>query len=486
MTGSTLQQERTQTSRMPLFRRDMSTTIATCRRAYIALGSNVGDRLHMIEKACLALDQDPDIKVIRTSFLYETEPMYVQDQARFLNGACEVETILEPMPLLDRLQAIENELGRVKLIDKGPRSIDLDILLYEDQVIDTERLKVPHILMLEREFVLRPLCDIIPDMTPSIGQTRVPLRESLRRLASSASTPISTTTNMGEDTFSIRALETTRPTHIMSILNTTPDSFSDGGLNSPTDETALRETITSHIRAGATIIDIGGQSSRPNAPDVTAEEEIQRVLPAIKVLKSLPDASNICISIDTYRAAVAEKAIQAGAHVINDISGGLLDVDMLPTVGRLGCTVCLMHMRGTPATMTSAENCAYPDGLIPTIAKELLDRVRAAEEAGIRRWRIILDPGIGFAKTTEQNLEILRRMGELRSWPGLIGFPWLLGSSRKGFVGKITGVKDAKERTWGTAATVAAAIQGGADVVRVHDVDEMAKVTKMSDAIWRA
>ncbi|KAH0261601.1 hypothetical protein KCU71_g20767, partial [Aureobasidium melanogenum] len=150
MTGSTLQQERTQTSRMPLFRRDMSTTIATCRRAYIALGSNVGDRLHMIEKACLALDQDPDIKVIRTSLLYETEPMYVQDQARFLNGACEVETILEPMPLLDRLQAIENELGRVKLIDKGPRSIDLDILLYEDQVIDTERLKVPHILMLER------------------------------------------------------------------------------------------------------------------------------------------------------------------------------------------------------------------------------------------------------------------------------------------------------------------------------------------------
>lgn len=291
---------------------------------------------------------------------------------------------------------------------------------------------------------------------------------------------------MGEGTFSIRALEATRPTHVMSILNTTPDSFSDGGLNSPTDETALRRTITSHISEGATIIDIGGQSSRPNAPDVTAEEELARVLPAIKVIKSLPEASNVCISIDTYRATVAEKAIQAGAHVINDISGGLLDVDMLPTVGRLGCTVCLMHMRGTPATMTSAENCSYPESLIPTIAKELLDRVRAAEEAGIRRWRIVLDPGIGFAKTTEQNLEILRRMGELRSWPGLVGFPWLLGSSRKGFVGKITGVKDARERTWGTAATVAAAVQGGADVVRVHDVDEMVKVTKMSDAIWRA
>ncbi|KAI4728675.1 folic acid synthesis protein [Aureobasidium sp. EXF-10728] len=470
---------------MPLLRRTTCTNINVRRKAYIALGSNVGNRLDMIEKACLALDQDPDIKITRTSSLYETEPMYVEDQARFLNGACEIETTLEPMPLLDRLQAIENELGRVKLIDKGPRSIDLDILLYEDQTIDTERLKVPHISMLEREFVLRPLCDIIPDTIPAIGQTRVRLSESLQKLASYPSTPISTTTSMGENTFSIRALENTRPTHIMSILNTTPDSFSDGGLNSPTDETALQKTIASHIRAGATFIDIGGQSSRPNAPDVTAEEEIRRVLPAIKVIKSLPEGSNTCISIDTYRATVAEAAIKAGAHMINEISGGLLDADMLPTVGRLGCTVCLMHMRGTPATMTSAENCSYPNGLIPTIARELLDRVKTAEEAGIRRWRIVLDPGIGFAKTTEQNLEILRRVSELRTWPGLAGLPWLVGSSRKGFIGKITGVTDAKERTWGTAATVAAAVQGGADVVRVHDVDEMAKVTKMSDAIWR-
>lgn len=291
---------------------------------------------------------------------------------------------------------------------------------------------------------------------------------------------------MGANTFSIRALEATRPTHVMSILNTTPDSFSDGGVNSPTNETSLRKTILSHVRAGATVIDIGGQSSRPNAPDVTAAEEIQRILPAIKIIRSLPEASHVSISVDTYRAAVAEAAFEAGAHVINDISAGLMDANMLPTVGRLGCTVCLMHMRGTPATMTSAENCSYPEGVIPTIAKELLERVREAEEAGIRRWRIILDPGIGFAKTAEQNLEILRRMSELRSWPGLVGLPWLLGSSRKGFIGKITGVKEARERTWGTAATVAAAVQGGADVVRVHDVDEMTKVAKMSDAIWRA
>lgn len=271
----------------------------------------------------------------------------------------------------------------------------------------------------------------------------------------------------------------------MSILNTTPDSFSDGGANNPSDKAALRTTTLSHIHAGATIIDIGGQSSRPNAPDISAEEEIERVLPAIRAINSLPEAENVAISVDTYRAPVAEAAVLEGAHIVNDISAGLLDPGMLSTMARLGCTVCLMHMRGTPATMQSAENCSYPHGLIPTIASELLDRVREAEAAGIRRWRIILDPGIGFAKNQSQNLEILRRLDELRNWPGLKGLPWLVGSSRKGFVGKITGVKDARERNWGTAATVAAAVQGGADVVRVHDVPEMVKVAKMSDAIWR-
>ncbi|GAB7351187.1 hypothetical protein MBLNU459_g1631t1 [Dothideomycetes sp. NU459] len=438
----------------------------------------------MIEKACEALDADPNIQITRTSSLYETEPMYVEDQARFLNGACEIETTLQPIELLDRLQAIENKLGRVKLIDKGPRSIDLDILLCADEIVDTERLKIPHALMLEREFVLRPLCDMIPETKPPLHQNPSSLAESLQRLGP-ASTPMSTTTRLAPG-LSIHALDPRRSTHIMSILNVTPDSFSDGGINVPTDESSLRATIQSHIRAGATIIDVGGQSSRPSAPDVSEEEEIRRVLPAIRIIKSLPEARNVAISVDTYRAIVAEAAVQAGAHIVNDISGGLLDPRMLSTVARLGCTVCLMHMRGTPATMTSKENCTYSNGLIPTIADELLERIHAAEDAGIRRWRIMLDPGVGFAKTQEQNLEILRRQGELRDWPGLRGLPWLLGSSRKGFIGKITGVKEARARVWGTAATVTAAVQGGADVVRVHDVDEMAKVVMMSDAIWRA
>jgi 2-amino-4-hydroxy-6-hydroxymethyldihydropteridine diphosphokinase / dihydropteroate synthase len=279
----------------------------------------------------------------------------------------------------------------------------------------------------------------------------------------------------------LHGLKVDRPTQIMAIMNLTPDSFSDGG--SHTTE-SLRGTISSFINAGADIIDIGGQSSAPGASDVSTEEEISRILPSVGLIRSHPQGNSVAISVDTYRASVAEAAIAAGADIVNDISAGMLDSEMLPTVAKLGKTICLMHMRGNPATMNNLTDYG-PKGLIPTIAQELLQRVEAAEKAGIRRWRIILDPGIGFAKTGAQNLEILRRMDELRDWPGLRGLPWLLGSSRKTFIGKITGVKEPKERIWGTAATVAAAVQGGADIVRVHDVVEMAQVVKMSDAIWR-
>jgi 2-amino-4-hydroxy-6-hydroxymethyldihydropteridine diphosphokinase / dihydropteroate synthase len=267
----------------------------------------------------------------------------------------------------------------------------------------------------------------------------------------------------------------------MAILNVTPDSFSDGGLHFGH---SLSDTISSFINGGAKIIDIGGQSSAPGAVDVSAEEEISRILPAISFIRGHPEGKEIAISVDTYRASVAEAAIMAGADIINDVSAGTLDADMFSTIARHGKTICLMHMRGTPSTMNSLTNYK-PKGLIPSIAQELLQRVVIAEAAGIRRWRIILDPGIGFAKTGEQNLEILGHMDELKNWPGLCGFPWLLGPSRKSFIGNITGVKEPKERLLGTAATVVAAVQGGADIVRVHDVREMTQVIKVSDAIWR-
>ncbi|KAE8441885.1 hypothetical protein EG329_004191 [Mollisiaceae sp. DMI_Dod_QoI] len=459
--------------------------------AYIALGSNLGDRVDWIERACNEMSKR-GIKVKRTSSLWETEPMYVIDQNSFINGACEVETTLDPLALLKELQSIENGLGREKILDKGPRNIDLDILLYEDQIVHHDRLKVPHPAMFEREFVLRPLTELIPGKTLDQASPWKVTIDYLNALPPSPS-PLSTVTPLAQHVEPIRALQSNRKTQVMAIFNMTPDSFSDGGLHfsnskvvqKPSPEYVLAERLVKVIGSGATIIDIGGQSTAPGAPEVNEQEEISRVVPVIQLAKEVFKGPKCpLISIDTYRASVAEAAVKAGADIINDVSAGNLDAETLNTVARLGKTICLMHMRGTPATMNTLTDYS-PDGLIPTIAKELLERVAAAEGAGIRRWRIILDPGIGFAKTLDQNLEILRRFDELRDWPGLRGLPWLVGSSRKRFIGHITGVKKAEKRVWGTAATVAAAIQGGADIVRVHDVDPMVQVAKMSDAIWR-
>jgi 2-amino-4-hydroxy-6-hydroxymethyldihydropteridine diphosphokinase/dihydropteroate synthase len=269
----------------------------------------------------------------------------------------------------------------------------------------------------------------------------------------------------------------------MSILNVTPDSFSDGGNNYDIDNAALTTTIRSHITAGATIIDIGGQSTRPGAEQVSPEEELARVLPAVKIIRSLPEAENIAISIDTYHASVARAAIEAGADIINDVSAGQLDPLMLSTVAELGCTICLMHMRGTPETMNTLTDYE-PQGVVRTVSYELSQRVQEAQAAGIRRWRIMVDPGIGFAKTRDQNITLIRQLRNLRQYRGLWGLPFLVGVSRKGFIGKITGVEEPEKRVGGTAAVVTESIKQGANIVRVHDVEIMAQVAKMADALY--
>ncbi|PVH98087.1 folic acid synthesis protein-like protein [Periconia macrospinosa] len=453
-------------------------------RAFIALGSNLGDRINMIEQACREMDNSGKIKILRTSSLWETKAMYVQDQDKFINGVCEVETSLSPLALLDELQAIEKKMGRVKIIDKGPRNIDLDVLLYNDSVYSDERLTIPHALMLEREFVLRPLCELIPEASLP-AQANLPagsLQSHLGKLPISKE-PLSPLTRLCPSQPNITATRSDRDTRIMAILNITPDSFSDGGKHYGENLYNLPRTIKSNIEYGATILDVGGQSTRPGSTQLSSDVEIDRVVPVIKLIRGLPEAKDTAISVDTYRADVARQAVEAGADIVNDVSAGLLDDDMLSTVAQLGCTVCLMHMRGTPETMNSLTQ--YPDGVIETVGRELLDRVRAAEAAGIRRWRIILDPGIGFAKNQEQNLELLRRLNELREYPGLQGLPWLVGTSRKKFIGDITGEDKPANRLWGTGAAITAAIQGGADILRVHDTKVMTKVARMADAIWR-
>lgn len=365
-------------------------------------------------------------------------------------------------------------MGRVKTTRNGPRIVDLDILLYDALALSTPALTIPHLSMLEREFVLRPLCDIAPGRAHPLTSTAFKHHLAAIPAPPPGTPPLRTFVQISPTTPPLDPSNPSRDTLIMAVLNLTPDSFSDGGKNHPEN---LLETVRSFTDAGADIIDIGGQSTRPGARDVGEEEELRRIIPAIEAIRAA--GIDIPISVDTYRANVARKSIAAGANLINDISAGLLDSSMLSTVADLNVPIVLMHTRGTPETMNSLTQY---DDLITDIVAELDSRLKAAEDAGIRRWNILLDPGLGFAKTMEQNLECIRRLAELT---GNSALPWVLGPSRKRFVGTVTKVDNAGERQWGTAGAVAACVAGGADVVRVHDVAEMKKVVDMAVAIWR-
>ncbi len=264
-----------------------------------------------------------------------------------------------------------------------------------------------------------------------------------------------------------------KQTYLMGVLNITPDSFSDGGDYNQLD--AALNRARDFVTAGADILDVGGQSTRPGAKPIALETELERVIPIIKAIRK---ELNVPISVDTTRSAIAQQAIAAGADLVNDISGGRFDPEMLPTVAELGIPIVLMHIRGTPETMQQLTDY---DDLIGEIYEVLQERIRVAQQAGIARSRIIIDPGIGFGKTPEQNLELLRNLSEFQS----LQVPLLVGTSRKRFIGTILNQSDPKKRVWGTAATCCGAIAQGADILRVHDVAEMKDVCQVADAIWR-
>ena len=260
-------------------------------------------------------------------------------------------------------------------------------------------------------------------------------------------------------------------TRLMAILNVTPDSFSDGGEHFDPDD-ALRAGLQM-IADGADILDIGGESTRPGAPAVSADEESSRVVPVIAQLRSTTD---VPISIDTTKAAVARDAIAAGATIINDISGFERDPGMIPLAAESASDCVVMHMRGTPQTM---QKDLHYDDLIGEIQGYFQGRIDALRTAGVADSAIILDPGIGFAKSAEQNLLIIQRLAEFTE----LGFPILLGTSRKSFIGHTLGIEDPAERIWGTAASVAIGIANGASIIRVHDVREMRQVCDLAAAI---
>ena len=254
----------------------------------------------------------------------------------------------------------------------------------------------------------------------------------------------------------------------MGILNVTPDSFSDGG-RWLDPKRAVRQGM-SMVRAGADLIDVGGESTRPGAKPVPAKEEARRVVPVVKALA----AKGVRVSVDTSKAEVAGAALAAGATMVNDVTALRGDRRMAEVCARAGAEVVLMHMKGTPRTMQAAPR--YRD-VVREISAFFRERLNFALRAGIPRDKIFLDPGIGFGKTPEHNVEILRRLEEFRG----LGVPLVLGTSRKSFIGRVLGGREPDDRVFGTAATVAVAVLRGAAVVRVHDVREMSDVVRVTD-----
>ncbi len=265
-----------------------------------------------------------------------------------------------------------------------------------------------------------------------------------------------------------------RQTKVMGILNVTPDSFSDGGLFYA-QEKAIERGLQM-AEEGADMIDIGGESTRPGSRSVPVDVELKRIVP---VIKGLIKKIKIPLSVDTKKARVAEQAMEAGAEIINDISALNGDRNMADTVRRKRAALVLMHMKGQPGNMQKG-NLEY-DNLMGEIADYLKKSAQKAIKAGVKKEAIVVDPGIGFGKTMQDNYKILKNLSELKS----LGMPIMIGTSRKSFIGKITG-EEPQERIEGTAATVTAAIMSGCHIIRVHDVAAMKKVAAVTDAMMNA
>lgn len=513
--------------------------------AFIAIGSNI-NQMENITKALKKL-KTYDITLESTSSMYISKPMYHLDQPDFFNAVAKVSFVdHSPHKLLEILKEIEYQhLARIKEIENGPRTIDLDILLYDNVQINTSNLIIPHKLMLERTFVLQPLCELLPpDQTHPISAES--FHDHLQQLLTNKPEDhvqkdssllqfipvprISTKENiMKFDQINYKS-----PTLLMGILNMTPDSFSDAGKYYSSSLDEIIEEAGKLVQQGAQIIDIGGVSTRPGSLEPSEEEEIERVLPLVKKIRESTDPSlaNVLISVDTYRSNVARQCLEAGADIINDISMGRYDEHIFQVVAEYGCPYIMNHSRGTPQTMSKLtkyqpnknddiieyvidpksgqqESLNNPElnNFLNGVSRELSLQILKSFRAGVKKWQVILDPGVGFAKDLNQNLAIiangsffkkysiqvnLQSQGDPLSQTHLLtylsfnGMSVLIGASRKKFLGTITGNVDSpSDRVMATAATVTSSIEQHADFVRVHDVDKCKDVVITSDAIYK-
>ncbi|CAN6219519.1 unnamed protein product [Urochloa humidicola] len=456
----------------------------------IAMGSNVGDRVSTFDRA-LQMMKSSGVNITRHACLYETAPAYVTDQPRFLNSAVQGTTKLGPHELLKKLKEIEKDIGRIGGIRYGPRPIDLDILLYGNSQIDSETLIVPHERIHERPFVLAPLVDLLGTSCDdgvetcwhSLSKCSGGFFESWNKLGGESiigTEGIKRVLPVGD-----RLLDWCERTLVMGILNLTPDSFSDGGKFQQVEAAISQAKLL--ISQGADIIDIGAQSTRPFAKRLSPNEELERLVPVLDEITKIPEMECKLLSVDTFYADVASEAVKRGVHMINDVSGGKLDPRILKVAAELGVPYVVMHMRGDPSTMQSEQNLHYDD-LCREVASELYIQVREAELSGIPLWRIVLDPGIGFSKKSDDSAELVSRLKSIRSEMGKMSMgashvPILLGVSRKSFLGEICNLANPDERDPATLGAVTVGVHSGANIVRVHNVGYGAVAAKLGDNV---
>jgi dihydropteroate synthase/2-amino-4-hydroxy-6-hydroxymethyldihydropteridine diphosphokinase len=445
---------------------------------YLGLGTNLANRALNLRRAVHGLAAFVTVQAV--SPVYQTPPWGVTDQPAFLNLCLSATSQLPPLELLREIKALERRLGRRETFRWGPRLIDIDILFYDDLILGEEGLRLPHPGLTERPFVLAPLADLAPDIVhPDNGRTVAEL------LASIEQTGLERLGRLDDLSWQPRApfLWSDR-TYVMGILNVTPDSFSGDGLLKREDRVAAAVAQAEQFAAeGADIIDIGGESSRPGSLPISAEQEMERILPVIQAVRR---AVNVPISVDSYRAAVAAAALDNGADWLNDIWGLRMDRELAQLAAERGCPLILMHNRSQPKDVAQEERLGgryvgveYGD-LIADIIAELQESIDLALNAGVQPEQIIIDPGIGFGKTVAQNLQLIRDLDQFKA----LGYPILLGSSRKSFIGYTLDLPP-EERLEGTAATVSIGIDRGADIIRVHDVKAMSRVARMTDSLTR-
>lgn len=414
---------------------------------YIGLGSNIGNRLHYIESAIKEIKKQ-GFSILKVSPIYETSALLPSDALEgwncpFLNAVVQVQSDVSPQQLLKSLKIIEKKLGRKKNLKWAPRTIDLDILLFGEQIIDTQELQIPHPELVNRNFVLTPLKEMKPSLEVSGKGASSTVLEFFRRLQSKLPT-------------------------WMHILNITPDSFSDGGkLNLNNFMAALQKISEQNIH----IVDLGAESTRPGAIPVSPEEEWQRLVPYIEMFFDFYKNKMFRpkLSLDTRYWQTARKGIEMGVDIINDVSG--LSGEMLDVLKDTQVEYILMHSVTVPAS--HGETLPINTDSVDEIKKWLCKKIDILKAQNISLDRVIFDPGIGFGKTADQSLNLLKRIEEFYCFPLRI----LVGHSRKSFM-RLFSSENPLDRDFESAGLSLSLVNRGVDILRVHEANVHARVLR--------